>query len=134
MRNNINNKRMRVQGERPFSRKGISLPINIMVILILAVIVLVVLIGLFFMVAGPTQAEIKARLTQTQVCNAYRNVDVGCDDQTKHDEFAANNEELLKELGDACNTLRISGCSSPASLTCIQSCCIGCAVTATINP
>ena len=107
-------------------KKGISLSINIMVVLILAVIVLVVLIGIFFSVAGPTQSVIKARLAQTQVCSAYRNTDVNCNDKTKYDEFEANNEELLKELGDACNTLSIPGCSSPASLTCIQSCCIGC--------
>ncbi len=109
-------------------KKGISLAIDTTVIIILAVVVLAVLIGIFFVVIGPVGPEISARIKQTQVCNAYRSFDADCDGK-EYTQYArdSKNENLLKELGTACNTLRISGCSTDsASYTCIKACCTGC--------
>ena len=106
-------------------KKGISLAIDTTIIIILAVVVLAVLIGIFFLVAGPTQDEFKARLTQSQVCGAYRNVDIDCDGK-EYSNYAKDNENLLKELATACTTLKISGCSGTADIRCIKACCPGC--------
>ncbi len=111
--------------------KGISLAIDTTIIIILAVVVLAVLIGIFFLVAGPTGDTFKAELTRNSNCNAYRNVDAECNSQKKYEEFKgnSNNENLLKELNKACNTLKKPSCSAsdtPAGLQCIKACCIGC--------
>ncbi len=107
------------------SSKGVSLAINTVVILILAVTVLIVLIGFLVTTSGPVQGEFEARIAQSQICGSYRNVDVKCDG-SEYNEFSEDNEESLEKLGDACSQLGFQRCSGKASFECIQSCCIGC--------
>ncbi len=113
-------------------RKGIALAIDTTVVIILAVVVLVILISLLLLVSGPTQSEFQARLTQSQVCGNYRNVDTKCEGGSKYAQFVSdgNNENLLKNLNLACHTLRISQCTgtedTAASESCIKACCPAC--------
>lgn len=130
---NLIKKRMRVQREILISSlKGISLAIDTTIIIILAVVVLAVLIGIFFLTSGPFGTNIQAELTRNSNCNAYRNVDIDCDGKEYNDFVKdSNNENMLKELATACNTLKVSGCSGTASLQCIQACCTACGKTTT---
>ena len=113
-------------------KKGIALAIDTTVIIILAVVVLVILISLLLLVSGPTQSEFQARLTQSQVCGNYRNVDTKCEGGAKYAQFVSdsNNENLLKNLNLACHTLRISQCTgtedTAAGESCIKACCPAC--------
>ena len=107
--------------------KGISLPIDTTIIIILAVVVLAVLLAMFFSVAGPGGGDTSARLKQVQICGAYRSADNNCDGKEYNNYIKdSNNEKILKELGEACRTLKISGCSGAATFSCIQACCTGC--------
>ena len=92
--------------------KGISLPINTVIIIALAVVVLVALFLFFTGGFVPPKDDVLFRTEQTQLCTQHANDDPGCTDGTSMDS----------RLVTVCSQLGFSSCTS-ASDACLQSCC-----------
>src|SRR3989344_7311250 len=82
--------------DRSTMRKGISLSIETIIVLMLALVVLVVLLGMLFNVAPPVQNDLQARTKQIQACGAYTNYDGDCSLGTDYTTFKSSNSAVLK--------------------------------------
>ena len=58
--------------------KGVELPINVLVIVVLALVVLIAIIALFFGVWTPGQSNVNIEATKNNACQIL--VDIGCTD------------------------------------------------------
>lgn len=99
-------------------KKGVSLPVHVVVILILAAIVLAAVLFLFMGAGGRSQTEISARFEQGRWCGRYAELNPECKVMTV-------DENILKGIANACSDLGYATCikNSPASLECVQRCC-----------
>ena len=99
--------------------KGISLPINSIIIIILAVLVLVAL--LFFFTSGftPGEQNILLKSQQTNFCSKYANLDPTCNDPDSVDP------SITKEIARIGDKLGYPPCveGSPAINACVKECC-----------
>jgi hypothetical protein len=75
--------------------KGVELPVNVLIIVVLALIVLLAIIALFFGVWNPTQ--ITAEAAKNSAC--YTLLSTGCEDPERiaTDNFDANNDGVVNE-------------------------------------
>lgn len=101
--------------------KGISLAIETIIFVILAVIVLTVLLLFFTGTAGEAEDRIKLEQERTRLCEQYVQADRACNDPAALSGFGDRSK-----LGDTCSKLNIIGCSSSPELECVQRCCIFC--------
>lgn len=85
------------------SRKGITLPINLIVILAVAVIVLVTLLALYFGVIPPGQQAMGQRAQFDACCLQYINKNPTCQDSAVN----FNCPESKKTLGTLAGNLNI---------------------------
>ena len=97
-------------------KKGISLAINQLILLIIAVVVLLVALGI---VAGqfPIINEIKLKQQKVSLCNAYTKGDPECEDVGQVED------DIVEKLGEVCQQLKYPGCSGSLSVDCVRKCC-----------
>ena len=113
--------------------KGVSIAIETIVYLILAITVLSVLLLFFLTQAGPAQDQYTLESKRQSACGAYVSVDFACNGvggQPKTGPGGVQNK-VLTDIGTACSELnkRFSfayKCDGAANLECIKSCCITC--------
>jgi hypothetical protein len=111
--------------------KGISIAIETVVYMILAVTVLSVALFFFLSQAGPSQDLYTLESKRDRYCMAYVSMDYGC--AGKNGKVVdGTSPEVLKNIGSACleMTRKFSysydACGESATLQCIQQCCITC--------
>jgi len=104
--------------------KGVSLAIETIIYLILAVTVLTILLYFFLSQASPVETEFELRQKQATLCGRYVNVDPKCEgDGTNPKGDAA----VISELVKTCEKLGIDPSYCPTqNLHCIQVCCNVC--------
>ncbi len=105
--------------------KGISLAIETIIVVILAVTVLTVLLYFFRSTQGPVEDTLKLIQKQTNACSAYTSFDSRCSDISK-----VQNQDVLKNIADACKGLNrqrgdYPACAgqSTADIQCVKQCC-----------
>ncbi len=111
--------------------KGISIAIETVVYLILAVTVLSVALFFFLSQAGPAQDQYTLEAKRDRYCMTYVSMDFSCAGGKDGRPVAGANADLLKNIGDACSEMKRRfgfpyECNGPADLKCIQQCCITC--------
>ena len=110
--------------------KGISIAIETIVYLILAITVLSVLLLFFLTQAGPAQDQYTLEAKRDRFCGAYATKDFAC--VGKNNQPADVQPEVLNGIQSACNELTrrfnagYSECQGSATLRCIQQCCLTC--------
>lgn len=113
--------------------KGVSLPIETIIILALAIIVLGVLIWFFTTSSTPAIELTKLKQDQSIWCSSYQQNNPDCDD-TKHREMAADqNSNIIPKIVEICSNLNskeggYSSCTTsnlrPEDANpCIKQCC-----------
>ncbi len=111
--------------------KGVSIAIETIIYLILALLVLTVLLSFFLTQAGPAQDQYTLEAKRNSFCGAYASRDFSC--TGRNDAPVTDiDPKVLEGIGKTCNELnrrfgfayRCSGGS--ANLECIQSCCLTC--------
>ncbi|KHO47683.1 MAG: hypothetical protein QT00_C0002G0343 [archaeon GW2011_AR5] len=117
--------------------KGVSLAIETIIYLILAVLVLMVLIGFFLTQAGPAQDQYALEAKRNSLCGAYVTNDFSCAG-TGGNPVAAASPSVVQNIATTCAELNrrfgsayrctTSSTSGSAALDCIRSCCITCPV------
>ena len=123
-----------------FVMKGVSIAIETIIYLILAILVLTVLITFFLTQAGPAQDQYTLEAKRNSLCGAYVSMDFSCvgrDDGPKTGEggvdptipetIASTCSELNRRFGFAYRSTAGSG-GGTSGLNCIRSCCITCPV------
>lgn len=110
--------------------KGVSLAIETIIYLILAIMVLAVLLLFFLTQAGPAQDQYKLEADRNRYCGTYTSLDFGCAGKGGQPVDSAS-QDLRKNIGTTCKELsRRFGfaypCSDIADLTCIKQCCLTC--------
>jgi hypothetical protein len=110
--------------------KGISIAIETVVYLILAVTVLSVSLFFFLSQAGPAQDQYTLEANRDRYCMTYVSMDFSCEGKGT-DPVPGASMELRTKIGTACNEMaRRFGfpyeCNGAATLKCIQQCCITC--------
>ena len=112
--------------------KGISLAIETIIILILAVTVLSVLLFFFRENVNPAQDTVKYMQMQTNACSGYVSYNPRCVNEELLDNTARtelDSTEIKARIGEACKALnKIRGnypaCSGGSGdMTCIRQCC-----------
>lgn len=113
--------------------KGVSLAIETIIVIILAVTVLTVLLYFFRSTQGPAEDAIKLLRLQTNACSAYVFYDERCTgniiDETLRNQLS--NSQILQNIASACSGLSrqhggdYPGCANQntASPQCIKECC-----------
>jgi hypothetical protein len=109
------------------SRKGIALPLETVVLLILAAVVLGAMLAFFLGIFTPTDLEQKRLRNQISICNEIFSKDPTCKSQ---DAIAIAENKLIRgenpDRLEICKT-GISGCNPSGSKTpgenCIATCC-----------
>jgi len=100
-------------------RKGESLPINYIIILVLALIVLAVGIGFLFGVGGGPMSQAELIKQQQLLCGSYLRSDPTC----KYDGVEVDSDTKTK-LGSVCQKLGgYSSCTGSLSKDCLKQCC-----------
>ncbi|MBI4896186.1 MAG: hypothetical protein HY832_01425 [Candidatus Aenigmarchaeota archaeon] len=99
--------------------KGISIAIETIVYIILAVTVLSILLFFFTSQAGPSRRDLDYQRIRNQYCGVYANQNPTCD-QAKDAKLT---DEITK-IKDACKNLKI--CTTQPDHECILNCCIFC--------
>lgn len=94
--------------------KGVSLAIETIIYIILAVLALSILILFFTTVGGDSQQTIKDEARRSVLCGEYKTFSPGCGDPAGFDE--------KDELQSVCNKLKAKDCNSPTK-ECFQNCC-----------
>ncbi len=97
--------------------KGISLPVNMVIILIIAVIVLGVSLAFLLKVGSPGMDEAANRQLANKLCTQYVGKDPTCSDTSKADS------ELLEKLAATCAKLNYTECLDIADVSCVKKCC-----------
>ena len=111
--------------------KGMSMAIETIIYLILAITVLSVLLLFFLTQAGPAQDQYTLEANRNRFCGAYAVKDFACvgKDGTNAVDI---DPKVLSGIGTACGELTrrfnagYTDCSGSASLKCIQECCLTC--------
>lgn len=107
--------------------KGISIAMETIVYVILAVMVLSVLLFFFTSMGGQSQNEVQMRSKAIQACGIYTTYDTKCESTSKLPTNIQNREQILKDIGEACKFLRYDQCNADtATIECIKNCCINC--------
>ncbi|RLI97279.1 MAG: hypothetical protein DRO96_00945 [Candidatus Aenigmatarchaeota archaeon] len=96
--------------------KGLSLAINQLILLIIAVVVLLVALGIIYG-QMPNINEIKANQQRISLCNAYVKSDPKCEDVDQVED------EVTEKLANVCQQLRYPGCSGSLTVECVKKCC-----------
>ena len=101
--------------------KGVSLSIETIVILILAVIVLAAMLIFFSGTTNPATDTLRATRIQTESCGAYVRKDPDCTDIGINDVPP----DVKQHIADACKTLEgYPECDTGSQdINCIRSCC-----------
>ena len=110
----------------PLRMKGISLPINTMVIIIMAFLVLAVLLFFFTSTSTPALEIVQLKQEQSTLCFSYKQANPDCDTEG---DSKVSNTELRNSIADTCNKLNqheknYPSCTS-ASTQCMLECCCG---------
>ncbi|MBI3190711.1 hypothetical protein HYZ41_03330 [archaeon] len=101
--------------------KGVSIALETVVYIILAVIVLTVLLYFLTSQAGPAQVSVNDERTRTTLCGKYVYYDYSCTDSSKVEKDVPN-PTILNELTVICKKLE-SACNTFEQQKCIQRCC-----------
>jgi hypothetical protein len=108
--------------------KGISIAIETIIYLILAVVVLSVLLMFFTTLGGQSQHQVQMEYQRNQRCGQYTMYDTKC--ESVENNFPKNIQgrgKILEELAKACKYLQFDQCNSDtATIECIKNCCLGC--------
>ena len=102
--------------------KGVSLSIETIVILILAVIVLAAMLVFFSGTTNPAADTLRATRMQTESCAAYVRKDPDCTDIGINDVPP----DVKQKIAEACNILQgYDECRGqpPTNIACVRSCC-----------
>ena len=99
--------------------KGVSIAMETIIYIILAVTVLTVLLFFFTSQAGPTQTRVELENKRAQLCGQYAQADFQCDSPQKA------NPKTVSDLVSTCKSLDVPECPTNA-VNCIQRCCITC--------
>ena len=113
--------------------KGVSIAIETIIYLILAITVLSVLLFFFLTQAGPAQDQYTLEAKRQASCGAYTSVDFSCNGvngQPKTGQGGVQ-QKVLDDIGKSCSELSkrfgfAYACQGSADLPCIKSCCITC--------
>ena len=99
--------------------KGISLSIETIVVIVLAVIVLTALLAFFLGIWNPNANEAQLQADKTRLCGRYSSLYPDCDN------IGTDSEDLRRNISSVCSRLGFSSCfgGSPASISCIEQCC-----------
>lgn len=99
--------------------KGISLPAESIIVIVLAIVVLVSLLVFFTDVFNEGRGSVYWTAKQSKSCTEYIKTDPHCND------WASVEESIRSEIGEACFNLGYSGCSETiaAQDDCVQACC-----------
>lgn len=109
--------------------KGLSLPIQAVVFLIIAALVLTSMIMFYLSSGGGSQQNIANIAKQTDLCQQYTRHDLRCEDvDLFYDDFddPRISTEIMVKIVEVCENLGNVECTSvspDASLECIQVCC-----------
>ncbi|MFA4820209.1 MAG: hypothetical protein WC613_04620 [Candidatus Aenigmatarchaeota archaeon] len=109
--------------------KGMSMAIETIIYLILAILVLSVLLIFFLSQAGPPQDQFALEAKRNSACGAYVTKDFRC---AGKDNAPVPSGTIPTNIGTACMELtrRFNGgygsCDTTASLACIKECCLTC--------
>ena len=114
--------------------KGVSLAIETIIYLILAILVLTVLLTFFLTQAGPAQDQYTLEAKPNSLCGAYVSRDFACTGSAGSPKTGEGGvaPKTVEDIGKTCSELNrrfgFAYCCSggPANLKCIQSCCITC--------
>lgn len=103
-------------------KKGISLPIETTIVIVLAVIVLVALLFFFSGSVNPGIDRIKLEGQKATLCSDYVSVDKECESASK--VFSVRGAKILTDLGDLGKKLGYSQCTTPsATAECVKQVC-----------
>lgn len=113
--------------------KGVSIAIETVIYLILAVTVLSVLLLFFLKIGGPAQDQYTLEATRNTLCGVYTSQDFACVGKGDN-PVSGMDPKKIEELVNTCRELNRRGfaylCSGPATgsegLKCIQDCCLTC--------
>jgi hypothetical protein len=98
--------------------KGISIAMESIVYIILAVLVLTVLLYFFTSQAGPAEDRFNLEQKRSSLCGQYSRQDISCSDISR---VAA---PVVDELVEVCGRLKEKDCPNNRQ-KCVQSCCGG---------
>ena len=110
--------------------KGISIAIETIVYLILAITVLSVLLLFFLTQAGPAQDQYTLEAKRGRFCGAYATKDFAC--VGKDNQPVEVDPKVLEGIRSACTELTrrfnagYTECQGSDMLKCIQKCCLTC--------
>lgn len=101
-------------------KKGTSLPINTVIIFILAALVLAVSLMILFDRGLGSLGLVDDKMSTLELCNKYTNQDPTCQNPSNVDSTLKN------DLRIACSESGHSECQVGVTPECLQSCCVGC--------
>lgn len=111
--------------------KGVSIAIETIVYLILAITVLSVLLFFFLTQAGPAQDQYKLEAERNRWCGSYVTKDLLCSGQNNGPHPGVS-VEVVRKIKEACTELSrrfgyaYTECIGGDNLRCIQQCCLTC--------
>lgn len=114
--------------------KGISLAIETIIYLILAITVLSILLLFFLTQAGPAQDQYTLQAKRDRFCGTYTSLDFGCKGRSEGGTVqpVPVGTEVLNGIRSACVEMKrrfgypYSNCDTSDYLKCIQQCCLTC--------
>jgi hypothetical protein len=115
--------------------KGISLAIETIVFIILAVTVLTVLLFFFTATGGRSQYEFELQQKRHLYCGRYASIDQKCTQDgyqnvLNYDKGKEQKDQILYNIAQACTGLKLfpqyCNTATKAELPCVQACCIQC--------
>lgn len=101
--------------------KGISIAIETVIYIILAVLVLTILLFFFTSQSGPAQQEISLQRERNELCGRIATAEPKCEDLT-----GVNGNELSRLKTDICTTALKLCTGGEDDKVCIKKCCIFC--------
>jgi hypothetical protein len=107
-----------IGGKTIIHMKGISIAIETIVYIILAVLVLTILLYFLTSQAGPAQTSIDNERNRDSLCGKYIGKDITCANPEKVDDT-----NIKSQLFDVCKKIESFSCKTSLDKTCIQKCC-----------
>lgn len=113
------------------NKKGISLPLETIVLLVLAAVVLAALLGFFRGVFGPTQTEVDLLQQQMNICTEIQQKGCNTPDAISAADKLLGPNPICKTDRPACSPTKLTPTNNKDDCTdnvqcCIKSCCIYC--------
>ncbi|MDI6721521.1 MAG: hypothetical protein QMD85_03960 [Candidatus Aenigmarchaeota archaeon] len=107
-------------------KKGVSLAIETIVFIILAVLVLTILLYFFTSQSGPAQQQVDLQRQRNQYCGEVVYKVPDCDETkiTSDTELSGDPDKPYDKLKDVCDKLNL--CPSGGGSKCAKDCCIFC--------